>query len=433
MELDQRLCKNFYHIDKSEYENIIQILEDYLGRKENVFDLKNQNLEEKTGVLGVLCECMPLFYNQEIWFERVHQYMISIVRKMEQNEAASVSLHHGFANVGLWAECLRKQFGCYSSLTEKINMRICGAIAEFQAYYASNVRVMTQDFDVITGMSGVGNYLLAFSENPDVLPAIQTILEYLVALTEYKITDGIRLPGWHVSRENEPLYEFYREYGDGYINYSLAHGSAGILAFLTNAYRKGIVIEGQKDAVIRIVKEHFAWNERTGGKCWAGIVSRADYADNVHAYFVNRQSWCSGNLSVLFFLYQAAKEMGLDKEKNQAWMLLKKSARWEICQFHLKSPIICHGHAGLSALFRKLFEESGESCFLEMAVGLLKTVLQQYDAETPYGFRNETFPVNGITKFEDNNTFLDGAAGIMMELSAWIKEQNDFERLLLFP
>lgn len=431
MELDQCLCKNSYYIDKKTYGKIVRILEDYLGGKEIVFDLENQNLEEKMGVLGVICECMPLFERQEFWFERAHRYMTGIARELEQDGMAAISLHHGFANMGLWADCLRRQFGCYGTLLEKINMRVCSAVAEFQMYYASNSRVMTQAFDVITGLSGVGNYLLAFAENPDVLSAIQTILWYLVEMTEYKMTDDGMVPGWYISRQNEPLYDFYKEYGEGYINYSLAHGSAGILAFLTNAYQKGIVIQGQKDAMIRIVKEHFRWNERTGGKCWAGIVSGDDYAGDVRAYSVKRQSWCSGNLSVLFLLYQAAKETGLEQEKNKAWMLLKKSANWEICEFHLLSPIICHGYAGLSALFRKLFEASKESCFLEMAVRLIKTVISQYDAKAPYGFRDETFPAGKVTKLEDNNTFLNGAAGIVMELSAWIKEPSYFERLLL--
>lgn len=88
----------------------------------------------------------------------------------------------------------------------------------------------TSEFDVIYGAAGIGNYLLQFTNDLEVYSSLQILCEYLISIVR-KNNRKTNMPGWYIDLKNEPLYEQYASYGEGYINYTISHGCGGILLF----------------------------------------------------------------------------------------------------------------------------------------------------------------------------------------------------------
>jgi hypothetical protein len=103
------------------------------------------------------------------------------------------------------------------------------------------------EFDVISGLSGIGAHLLAHTPGND---ALERVLSYLVRLTEPLPIDGETLAGWWTG--HDPHFRTSPEHRGDHGNFGMAHGIAGPLALLALARRHGIAVDGHLDAIERI-------------------------------------------------------------------------------------------------------------------------------------------------------------------------------------
>ncbi|GLZ16441.1 hypothetical protein Acsp04_66760 [Actinomadura sp. NBRC 104425] len=99
------------------------------------------------------------------------------------------------------------------------------------------------EYDLISGLTGLGCYLLhRFGHSR----ALRDVLDYLVRLTKplrARQLDGALVPGWwsshdHTDRPSPAL-------PGGHANLGMAHGIAGPLALLATAQRRGVTVNGQ--------------------------------------------------------------------------------------------------------------------------------------------------------------------------------------------
>ena len=133
-------------------------------------------------------------------------------------------------------------------------------------------------------MTGVGRYLLRRGQQAH--DALGEILKYLVLLTQPCAGDGP--PGWLVAHAPDG-----HDRPGEHLNLGLAHGISGPLALLSLAWRDGRRVDGQEDAIIRLVQWLLDRRlDRDGRPTWPGLVEPADLAAGAPPLVPARASWC---------------------------------------------------------------------------------------------------------------------------------------------
>ncbi len=431
MHIKEDLIINRYNISDEKIDTIKYIIETYLEKIDYFSCPENKSISEEIGYLGVASELLSVVECDEYFYYVLFKIIKSIRDNIEIGNLRSISLHEGLSNIGVFLTTIAENTGSYKKFLHELNHLICITVEEQYKSYIFEGNICTQNFDIICGFSGVGNYLLHYSNDCEVQKALQLICKYLVRITEYIYVEKKRFPGWYICPDNEHYLDAYAMYEGGYINYSVSHGSGGILLFLVNAYERGILVEGLKDAINRIVKEYVVVNSLGNGQWWAGIISKAAYGKGLLPNLSGRQSWCYGDISVLLALYKSSKVLELEQFEIKIYNELTRIAKMDIKQYHLNSPIICHGYAGTLTIFRTLYEETNEPVFFDTMMRLLSFTLNSFNNNSLYGFRNVISQTGISLVYNDDNSFLNGASGIIMELLAWVKEKSYFESMLL--
>ena len=427
MKLESKNIVNKYSISKNKIEIIVAIVEGYV-RKIGKEQIKGSN--ELIALLGVISEIYPILDDQEKEMKRGEQIIKKLLFDVTIGELSMISLHEGISNVGVFVSSLYKQTGRLKKELDLINKILCKIIYVKYKQLTNLGLVRTSEFDVIYGAAGIGNYLLQFTNDLEVYSSLQILCEYLISIVR-KNNRKTNMPGWYIDLKTEPLYEPYASYGEGYINYTISHGCGGILLFLVNAYRKGVIVNGQTEAIEDIVLEYLRLNKSSNGVWWSGILSKEEYKKGVFPPRGERQSWCSGNISVLYAIYKASQLLLWKDTERDIFQRIKQIILMPTEQYGLCSPIICHGYAGLLTIFRNLYDETADIDIYKRMCFFLDVVVSCFDLQNKYGFKNKKFSNSKINISEDDNTFLNGAAGIIMELLSWLKEESYFERLLL--
>ncbi|CUU54973.1 Lanthionine synthetase C-like protein [Parafrankia irregularis] len=146
------------------------------------------------------------------------------------------------------------------------------------------------EYDLFYGLTGLGLILLRTAPANDTLADILTYLTRLA--TRPLPLDGLQAPGWWAARDPDPLSPT----PGGHANLGMAHGAAGILAFLALAARRGRTVEGQQDAIKILCAWFDRWQQHSDdGPWWPQWLSRKDLRAGYPAQLsAGRPSWCYG-------------------------------------------------------------------------------------------------------------------------------------------
>ncbi|MFI5480324.1 lanthionine synthetase C family protein [Streptomyces rubiginosohelvolus] len=151
------------------------------------------------------------------------------------------------------------------------------------------------EYDLFYGLTGIGAYLLRTEPEG---PALERILQYLVALTRPLAADGHGLPGWWV--RHDPMRGESPHFPGGHGNFGAAHGIAGPLLLLAQAMRRGPTVHGHQDAMLTICAHLDAWCQHgDSGPWWPEYISRRDLdRRRPHKNTPARPSWCYGTTGI---------------------------------------------------------------------------------------------------------------------------------------
>jgi len=194
---------------------------------------------------GYLDSCFP----HEGWDITGREHLGLAIRGAEAVSEIPVGLFSGSSGLAFSASQLSRQGTRYQRLLATLDQEIVpNAFA-----LASNLRgerngVGVGEFDVISGLSGVGAYLLCRSGQPGITDALQVLGDALVNMLDEK--DGI--PLWHTPAAFLWDDELREAYPYGNLNCGLAHGIPGPLAVLSLGLRAGLSIPGLPQAIARI-------------------------------------------------------------------------------------------------------------------------------------------------------------------------------------
>jgi lantibiotic biosynthesis protein len=158
------------------------------------------------------------------------------------------------------------------------------------------------EHDLFYGLTGIGAVLLRTAPASD---ALGGILAYLTRIVTRPLTlDGVQVPGWWAARDPDPLHPT----PGGHANFGVAHGAAGILAFVSLAAVSGHAVEGQHEAIAMLCDWYDRWAQDTSdGRWWPEWLTLSDLrADRPTQRGPGRPSWCYGTPGIARALQLAA-------------------------------------------------------------------------------------------------------------------------------
>lgn len=276
-------------------------------------------------------------------------------------------------------------------------------------------RSLLAEFDCIRGLAGLGALLLGRAD-PSATP-LGEVLAYLVALTEPLQHGDQLLPGWwtDLAPNSKPSPE---KFPDGHANNGMAHGVAGVLAVLALALRQGSTVDGQSDAIERILAWLDQWRQLDGSRTWWPYwITRDELrAARTTEGGPRRPSWCYGTL-------------GLARAQQLAAIALNDPARRAMAEDaaaaalvdreqlgRIEDASLCHGFAGLIHIATLLADDSPAPSVIADHIPALLGALTTSVARTP----------------STDSGWLEGRAGTALALHALARRPaTGWDRALL--
>jgi hypothetical protein len=362
--------------------------------------------------IALACSYLDACFPAGGWEHTGHEYLARAAQAAGDAANLPLGLFGGLAGVAFAARSLSRAGIRYRQLLATLDRELCSRVLESAGTLAGRHGVAVSEFDLISGLSGVGAYLLAQGGIPPADVALTAILESMVALTE--ATDGV--PHWYTPPHllaDEGMIEHYPR---GNLNCGLAHGIPGPLALMALSLEAGSAVTGLREATARTA----AWlvRHRTAdrfGPNWPTVVP-VTLGGVVHPESLDssRAAWCYGTPGVARALWIAGRAL---EDENLCRAALEGMAavyRRPVPLRRIDSPTFCHGVAGLLAVTLRFFHDTGLPLYADAAAALCEQILGLYDSGRTLGF----FAIEPGGNCVDQPGLLDGAPGVILALLA---------------
>jgi hypothetical protein len=198
------------------------------------------------------------------------------------------------------------------------------------------------EYDLFYGLTGIGALLLRRQTDSDELAGI---LRYVIALvTQPHQEGGVELPGWWVAHDPDEILPT----PGGHANFGMAHGGAGLLAFLALAALRGRVVDGQREAIAVLTQWFDRWRQDgPEGPWWPQWITREELRTGCPAHTGSgRVSWCYGTVGIA--RAQQLASLATDDVRRQEAAEDALAASVADPQLsRITEPGLCHGIAGV--------------------------------------------------------------------------------------
>lgn len=301
------------------------------------------------------------------------------VTELMKQPVPPASLYSGFAGVAWVTEYLAA--GDVSSEDEDPNAEIDEALLSLlrQSPWRG-------EFDLLGGLVGWGIYALERLPRPSAVALLELIAARLAERAE-PAEKGVSWP--------HPLNPL------PWPDPGLAHGAAGVIAFLARLIQEGAASPEVASLLAAAVDGVLASSSRR---------EEAGESD---------LAWCAGDAGLSVALLAAARACGRDDWERAARRLVIASAERYTGRVPDLDPALCHGTAGLSHLFHRLYQTTGDPALLAAARRWLERTLEQRQPSQGIGgYRCRGQQANGSMGWITNPGFLNGSAGIGLALLA---------------
>jgi lantibiotic biosynthesis protein len=336
-------------------------------------------------------------------------------------------LYRGAAGLGFSVAAFARQVGGYATTLNAIDTVVDQRVDKIVAEEDKRLRnrnggTRFDAYDVITGLSGMGAYLL--HRGAPARDTLRTVLAYLVRLTGSTTeVDGQTVRGWCV--DHGPR----RDERAPHLNLGMAHGISGPLALLALAHRAGIHVPGDEQAIEHIagvlldLRRHDA-----AGPYWPSFLFQD--GSGTQPPERGRDAWCYGALGMARSLQLAAGALGRDDWSRVAGAAAR-GALSNATDARVGDASLCHGWAGILQLAWQIRQDDPGAVPTALMDRLAAAVLDQYAPEVPFGFRYDVIP--GVFG-PDRPAILDGAAGVALALHTYASDtapHTGWDRVLL--
>ncbi|MEV6871655.1 lanthionine synthetase C family protein [Amycolatopsis sp. NPDC051128] len=198
------------------------------------------------------------------------------------------------------------------------------------------------EYDLFYGLTGIGALLLRHHADSDELAGI---LRYVVTVaTRPRHEDGVELPGWWVAHDPDEILPT----PGGHANFGMAHGVAGLLAFLALATRQGRVVDGQYESIAVLTQWFDRWRQDgPDGPWWPQWITREELRTGRPVDpGSGRASWCYGTVGIARAQQLAALATDDVHRQDAAEDALAASLADPQLD-RITEPGLCHGVAGV--------------------------------------------------------------------------------------
>ncbi|WP_053641268.1 MULTISPECIES: lanthionine synthetase C family protein [unclassified Streptomyces] len=227
-------------------------------------------------------------------------------------------------------------------LVEMVSARLAAAHERLDSRRPARMR----EYDLISGLSGLGAYLLHRGSSPELLCGV---LRYLVRLLREPVSvRGHEVPGWWTS--DGPSGRPGNAFPSGHANWGVAHGVAGPITLLALAARAGLSVPGQQEALTDACRllERWALPAPEGGAAWPETLGLDAWLDGpVPQYRAGRPSWCYGTPGIARALQLASVACDMKDSRVRAEDLLAACLGDPRQLDRVTDLTVCHGWAGL--------------------------------------------------------------------------------------
>ncbi|MEW2445682.1 lanthionine synthetase C family protein [Micromonospora marina] len=230
----------------------------------------------------------------------------------------------------------------------------------------------TTEFDLITGLTGIGALLLRRDPRGRLL---REILAYLVRLTAPLPYRGEMLPGWWT--DLSPRNRVTPDFPLGHGNLGMAHGITGPLALLSLAARSGAVVDGQAAAIRRICTFLTGWRQQHDEAPWwpQWLTVDTDGRLRPGQQTPGRPSWCYGTPGIARALQLAGVALHdaelLDTAEEAMAACLTAPGQLGM----MVDNSLCHGWAGLLQVAARFAAVARTPCVAEHLAELVDRLL----------------------------------------------------------
>jgi lantibiotic modifying enzyme len=370
--------------------------------------------------IGTVDQCLP----GEGWDLFAHQHLQLAVRAIEQLGRLTHSMSTGVSGLAFAAWHLSRQGERYRRLLRSLDTAVIELVTLSVTKLAQTLQhgVRVSDFDVISGFSGVGRYLLLRSREAAHRATLDRILRFLVILSE----DENGLPHWYTPARYIADSTTLSIYPHGNLNCGLAHGIPGPLALLSLAAMHGVRVDGQIEAISRIaewliacrIQDQWGLNWPTSvplsAEGFPAMSQDAAEKNPISPHRPSRAAWCYGSPGIARSLWFAGKALSDRTYQDLALAAMEAVYRRPIAARHIDSPTFCHGIAGLQQITLRFAHDSESAFFVDAACALHRQLVDEYDPASLLGYRN----LEPGGRQVDQPGILDGAAGVGLVLLA---------------
>lgn len=338
---------------------------------------------------------------------------------LAQGDAGIALFFHALGDAGSAAFHLERAVACLDDLDASLFRGIAGVAFAVEQIRGGELNAAIDEalleiahglptHDLIEGLTGIGVYALERG------PRGADLLREVVLLLERRAMDGAAWLG-------EPLLlaDGQRPFGQGYYNLGVAHGIAGVQAFLGIAGRTVPEARALERRSRRWMRQYKA-EGFPAYPCLVGVEDRLGRQ--------LRSGWCHGDPGLAAAWLSAAHAAGDEAWAAEALEVARGLTGRSAQELGVTDAGLCHGAAGLAHLFLRLYEGTGDSSFAQAARTWFARALD---------FRRDERGVGGfVAATADGESadpgFLAGAAGIGLALLAGLgRGECGWDRLLL--
>jgi hypothetical protein len=336
------------------------------------------------------------------------QTLLDAAIDLAGGERLPMSLHRGAAGLAWILHHAARVLGVEGAAdaTQALDEELLG--------YLRGPGDIAEPYDLLDGLLGLGVYGFESGSRP----LVERVVQRLAARNEVA-AEGL---AWHTPPQSGDRNWF----PEGHLNLGLAHGVAGVIAFLAGAMEEGI----ERGAARPLLLDAVHWLRRQrlpdGGQRvfpWAVAPGRPPVAQGLDP------GWAYADAGIAAALAHAARALGdADLLEEALAVAAREAARMD--ELPARHPGIGFGPAGYAQIFARLYQQTGRPVFRRAA---RREILRLLEMRAPGIGVGGFSPVDRADRPRGaDSSFLGGASGIgLVLLGAATGVDPLWDRLLL--